>query len=175
MDREAWHAAVHGVAKSQTQLSDWTELKWIPGGGEGIGKWESQTCQWECNWTNFGESNMTLSIKTLNRPAYRLPWWSSGWESACQCSGHEFNLWSRKIPHAKEQLSPRTKLRKPVHLEPVLHNRRSRCNEKPKHHPKRKPWVSNEDPEETKINKLTKNPNKPLHILWLSSMYWNLS
>ena len=24
-DREAWHAAVHGVAKSQTWLSDWTE------------------------------------------------------------------------------------------------------------------------------------------------------
>ena len=23
-DREAWHAAVHGLAKSQTQLSDWT-------------------------------------------------------------------------------------------------------------------------------------------------------
>ena len=27
MDREAWHAAIHGVAKSQTQLSDRTELK----------------------------------------------------------------------------------------------------------------------------------------------------
>ena len=26
MDREAWHAAVHGVAKSWTQLTDWTEL-----------------------------------------------------------------------------------------------------------------------------------------------------
>ena len=26
MDREAWHASVHGVAKSQTRLSDWTEL-----------------------------------------------------------------------------------------------------------------------------------------------------
>ena len=27
MDREAWHAAVHGIAKSWTWLSDWTELK----------------------------------------------------------------------------------------------------------------------------------------------------
>ena len=26
MDREAWHAAVHGVAKGQTSLSNWTEL-----------------------------------------------------------------------------------------------------------------------------------------------------
>ena len=28
MDRETWHAAIHGVAKSQTRLSDWTELNW---------------------------------------------------------------------------------------------------------------------------------------------------
>ena len=27
MDREPWHAAIHGIAKSQTRLSDWTELK----------------------------------------------------------------------------------------------------------------------------------------------------
>ena len=27
MDREAWHAAVHGVSKSQTWLCDWTELR----------------------------------------------------------------------------------------------------------------------------------------------------
>ena len=27
MDREAWHAAAHGIMKSQTWLSDWTELK----------------------------------------------------------------------------------------------------------------------------------------------------
>ena len=28
MDREAWHAAIHRVAKSRTRLSDWTELNW---------------------------------------------------------------------------------------------------------------------------------------------------
>ena len=29
MDREAWHAAVQGVAKSRMQLSDWTELNTV--------------------------------------------------------------------------------------------------------------------------------------------------
>ena len=29
MDREAWRAAIHGVAKSQKWLSDWAELNWI--------------------------------------------------------------------------------------------------------------------------------------------------
>ena len=29
MDREAWQAAVHGVAKSWTQLNDWTELPYL--------------------------------------------------------------------------------------------------------------------------------------------------
>ena len=28
MDREAWHAAIHGIAKSQTRLSDWSDLIW---------------------------------------------------------------------------------------------------------------------------------------------------
>ena len=28
MDREAWRTAIHGVAKSRTRLSDWTELNW---------------------------------------------------------------------------------------------------------------------------------------------------
>ena len=28
MDREAWRAVIHGVSKSQTRLSNWTELNW---------------------------------------------------------------------------------------------------------------------------------------------------
>ena len=28
MNREAWRAAIHGVAERQTRLSDWTELNW---------------------------------------------------------------------------------------------------------------------------------------------------
>ena len=35
----------------------------------------------------------------------RLPWWLGGKESACQCRRHRFDPWSRKIPHALEQLS----------------------------------------------------------------------
>ena len=39
MDREAWRAAVHGVAKGWTWLSNWTELNWrlsnFPGGASG--------------------------------------------------------------------------------------------------------------------------------------------
>ena len=31
MDREAWRAAIHGVTKSWTRLSDWTELNWTEG------------------------------------------------------------------------------------------------------------------------------------------------
>ena len=36
MDREAWRAVVHGVAKSRTWLSDWTELNWIINQGMNI-------------------------------------------------------------------------------------------------------------------------------------------
>ena len=35
MDREAWRAAAHGVTKSQTRLSDWTELNWFLDGKPG--------------------------------------------------------------------------------------------------------------------------------------------
>ena len=40
---------------------------------------------------------------------------------------------SGKIPHAAEQLSPCATTAEPVCLEPMLHNKRSHCNEKPMH------------------------------------------
>ena len=53
-----------------------------------------------------------------------LPWWRSGWESACQCRGHRFEPWSGKIPHAAEQLGLWATTTEPAHLEPVLRNKK---------------------------------------------------
>ena len=39
MDREAWHAAIHRVAKSRTRLSNWAELNWIPYRATWVAQW----------------------------------------------------------------------------------------------------------------------------------------
>ena len=62
-----------------------------------------------------------------------LPWWRSGWESACQCRGHGFEPWSGKIPHAAEQLGPWAATTEPARLEPVLRNKRGCDSERPAH------------------------------------------
>ena len=72
----------------------------------------------------------SMFIKTL----LGLPWWRSGWESACQCREHGFEPWSGKIPHAVEQLGPWATITEPARLEPVLHNKRGRDSERPMHH-----------------------------------------
>ena len=40
VDREAWRAAIHGVAESRTRLSDWTELNWTEALEEAYRPWE---------------------------------------------------------------------------------------------------------------------------------------
>ena len=70
MDREAWRAAIHGVAKSRTRLSDWTELNWY------LWKWKywwdilkfsffSKTYQYL--WELMGISNKMMNMLSVNR------------------------------------------------------------------------------------------------------------
>ena len=63
MDREAWHAAVHEVAKSQTWLSDWTELiHWI---NEQISAYISWTLQKICSKVYIFINIISMLIKHL--------------------------------------------------------------------------------------------------------------
>ena len=48
MDREAWRAAIHGVAKNWTWLSDWTELNWI--------------IKWKCDHAMTGKDVKQLKL-----------------------------------------------------------------------------------------------------------------
>ena len=57
MDREAWRAAIHGVTKIQTRLSDWTELK----------QWERMNCR--STMTGINLTNTALRKKKGN-PRY---------------------------------------------------------------------------------------------------------
>ena len=47
MDREAWRAAIHGVAKSRIWLSDWTELKPMKKGAAVCPGWEVAELEWK--------------------------------------------------------------------------------------------------------------------------------
>ena len=83
MDREAWRAPVHGVAKSQTRLSDGTELNKIGHPGQRV-KFQGAR-PLPCNWSQGKEDR-------------GLTWWVSTKEPACQCRTYKFNPWVGKIP-----------------------------------------------------------------------------
>ena len=73
MDREAWHAAVHGVSKSWTQLSNWSELRqhikkqrhyFANNGSSRLSNWTELICR---NWrSGYRLSKTIYVINTLN-------------------------------------------------------------------------------------------------------------
>ena len=71
MDRETWLAAIHGVAKSQTRLSDWTELNL-----DGVSHLSLSTAspashssaRWGFNWCLCPLFCCSFLIKTTNQP-----------------------------------------------------------------------------------------------------------
>ena len=70
MDREAWHAAVHGITKSWTWLSNWTELMWRTDSLEKtlmLGKIESgERRQWQrMRWLDSITDSMDMSLSQL--------------------------------------------------------------------------------------------------------------
>ena len=69
MDRESWHAAVHGVAKSQTQLSDWTELNWT----EALADWYHK------GWEKETSSSFTLLKIQLRISSYAWLNFNASW------------------------------------------------------------------------------------------------
>ena len=77
--------------------------------------------------------HLTPVTMAIIKKSTGLPWWRSGWESACRCRGRGFEPWSGKIPRAVERLGPWATTAEPAPLEPVLHNGRGRDGGRPVH------------------------------------------
>ena len=78
MDREAWHAAIHGVAKSQIKLRDWTELNWI------LAKCQKMAiliiCQWK--WISIEINVMEAICNFKNLPLLEFVLFFLNWSLA---------------------------------------------------------------------------------------------
>jgi len=74
MDRESWHAALHGVTKSHTRLSDWTEVT------DGCESWTIKKAEWriidafEMVLEKILESPLELKEIKLVNPKGNQPW-----------------------------------------------------------------------------------------------------
>ena len=80
MDREAWRAVIHGVTKSQTQLSHWTELNWYI------------TCNRKL-YNSYKEGNKSLCSDIKQYPTCVVKWKNS----RCSKLGLVwYTLWERK-------------------------------------------------------------------------------
>ena len=113
---------------------------------------------------SFAASNrITIKKKSHNIKISQagLPRWFNSKNSACQCRRHGFDPWSRKTPHALEQLSPSATTTEPMLQSPCSATREATgmrslltAMKSSPHLPNwRKGPASNEDPAQPKINK----------------------
>ena len=84
MDREVWRAVIHGVAKSRTRLSDWTELNWVP----------HLRCYSESNYMSMDQAiAKPLSGQLLQARQVRYT----------KCKFVRINLWLVKVRRSQKQ------------------------------------------------------------------------
>ena len=95
MDREVWHAAIHGVAKSPRRLSDWTELNWT----EGYACLIKSIWRFSIFWKSLCKIGIYLSLRCLIGyvKKYRLLIW-------------KFSLWSSYVMIRSDQSLSRVRL-----------------------------------------------------------------
>ena len=66
-DREAWHAAVHGIAKSQIWLTNWNELNWIRNILKAGKSWKFSymvlLTKWQIGWLYYPAKERTFKKK----------------------------------------------------------------------------------------------------------------
>ena len=85
MDREAWHAEIHGIAKSQTWLSNWIELNWSY--CRSVGKESAY---------NAGDSGSISGLGRSPGEGNGNPLQFSCLENLMDCSLPGFSPWNRK-------------------------------------------------------------------------------
>ena len=101
MHREAWHAAVHGVAKSRTWLSDWTELSLLK--AKPLVQWDRQCTEVSLNdWLTHGSVQLKpngvqvllwyFNLNAINaEPKVDMVALLNGQDSSCSLSNTPFD------------------------------------------------------------------------------------
>ena len=77
MNREAWRAAIHGVAKSRTRLSNWTELNWTElkylAVGQQKNRVENELCSDKGENNSEGLENLLYCASEQGLPSFATP------------------------------------------------------------------------------------------------------